>query len=109
MSDASPKPFAVAYVGAHTLDTDSELPSLKRDIAEFAAARGFILLMTFVEESETVPAAFGEMVQNVWRDGVKTVIMPGIVHLAALGNPVVMKAHLEHHIGGKVLFMHPAP
>jgi hypothetical protein len=64
--------------------------------------------MTFVEESETAPAAFGEMVQNVWRDGVKTVIVPSVVHLAALGNPVVMKAHLEHHIGGKVLFINPA-
>jgi hypothetical protein len=109
MSDAFPKPFAVAYVGAYTLATDSELPRLKRGIAEFATARGFILLMTFVEESETAQAAFGEMVQNVWRDGVKTVIVPSVVHLAALGNPVVMKAHLEHHIGGKVIFMSPAP
>jgi len=109
MSEAFPKPFAVAYVGALTLPMDSDLPRLKRDIAEFATARGFILLMTFVEDSETVPAAFGEMVQNVWRDGVKTVIVPSVVHLAALGNPVVMKAHLERHIGGKVLFMNPAP
>jgi hypothetical protein len=109
MSDAFPKPFAVADIGAHTLPTDSELSRLKRDIAEFATACGFILLMTFVEESETTPAAFGELVQNVWRDGVKTVIVPSVVHLAALGNPAVMKAHLEHHIGGKVLFMNPAP
>lgn len=109
MSDALPKPFAVAYIGAHALATDSEVPGLKRAIAEFATARGFILLMTYVEESQTMPDAFGEMVHNVWRDGVKTVIVPSLVHLAALGNPVVMKAHLEHHIGGKVLFINPAP
>ncbi|GAA1603746.1 hypothetical protein GCM10009789_67200 [Kribbella sancticallisti] len=108
MGDAFPKPFAVAYVGAHTLAIDSELPWLKREIAAFATARGFILLMTYVEESQTMPDAFGELVQNVWRDGVKTVIVPSLAHLAALGNPVVMKAHLEHHIGGKVLFIDPA-
>jgi len=55
-----------------------------------------------------VLAAFGEMVSDVWRDNVRTVIMPSVVHLAALGNPVEMKAHLEHHIGGKVLFINPA-
>lgn len=102
------KPFAVAYIAAHVLATDSELDAQKRGIAEFAAARGFILFTTYVERPHTSPAAFGEMVSDVWRDGVKTVIVPSIVHLAALGNPVVMKAHLEHHIGGKVLFANPA-
>lgn len=109
MNDVSPKQLAVAYIGAHTVSMGSELARLKRDIAEFATARGFVLLMTFVEDSETAPAAFGDLVQNIWRDDVKTVILPSVVHLAALGNPVVMKAHLEHHIGGKVLFMNPAP
>jgi hypothetical protein len=109
MSDSFPKPFAVAYVGAHMLATDSELPNLKRGIAEFADACGFILLTTYVEEPATAPAAFGEMVQNVWTDGVKTIVVPSLVHLAALGSPVVMKAHLEHHIGGKVLFINPGP
>jgi hypothetical protein len=99
----------VAYIGAHVLATDSELSSLKRAISEFAAARGFILFMTYVEEANTMPAAFGQMVSDVWRDGVKTVIVSSVVHLASLGNPVVMKAHLEHHIGGKVLFINPAP
>jgi len=101
-------PFAVAYIGAHVLTADSELPALKTAIVEFAVARGFILFMTYVEDSHTVLAAFGEMVSDVWRDNVRTVIMPSVVHLAALGNPVEMKAHLEHHIGGKVLFINPA-
>jgi hypothetical protein len=48
------------------------------------------------------------MVSDIWTDGVKTVTVPSVVHLAALGNPVVMKAHLEHHIGGKVLFVNSA-
>ena len=102
------EPFAVAYIGAHMLATDSELPALKAAIVEFAVARGFILFMTYVEESHTMLAAFGEMVSDVWRDNVRTVIMPSVVHLAALGNPVEMKSHLEHHIGGKVLFINPA-
>ncbi|WBQ05200.1 hypothetical protein [Kribbella sp. CA-293567] len=102
------KPLAVAYIGAHRLTTDSELPALRRAISNFATARGFTLFMTFVEEPATAPAAFGDMVQNVWSDGVKTVIVPSVVHLAALGNPVVMKTHLEHHIGGKVLLMNAA-
>jgi hypothetical protein len=106
MTDA--QPLAVAYIGGHTLATDTDLVAMRTAISEFAAARGLLLLTTFVEESETAPAAFGEMVQNVWRDGVKTVIVPSVVHLAALGNPVETKAHLEHHIGGRVLFMNPA-
>jgi hypothetical protein len=49
------------------------------------------------------------MVMDVGRDGIWTVMMPSVVHLPALGNPIIMKAHPEHHIGGKVLFMNPAP
>jgi hypothetical protein len=109
MSRLSPKPFAVAYIGAHVLAADCELPGLKRAISEFASGRGLILFMIYVEDVSTTLVAFGEMVSDVWRDDVKTVIMPSVVHLATLGNPLVMKAHLEHHIGGKVLFINPAP
>jgi hypothetical protein len=50
------KPPVVAYIGARALATNFELPSLKTAIAEFAAARGFVLLMTYVEESRTSPS-----------------------------------------------------
>ncbi|WP_405063451.1 hypothetical protein OG474_17895 [Kribbella sp. NBC_01505] len=108
MTDTFPKPLAVGYISAQALAAASELTTLKRDITEFAIACGFILLATFVEDSETTPAAFDDMVQNTWRNGVRTIIMPSVIHLACLGNPVVMKAHLEHHLGGKVLFTNSA-
>jgi hypothetical protein len=103
------KPSAVAYIGAHALATSFELPGLQAAIAEFAAAHGFILFTTYVEESRRTTAAFGEMISNVWRDGVTTVVVPNVVHLAALGNPVELKTYLEHHISGKVLFLNPVP
>ncbi|MFI5710571.1 hypothetical protein [Kribbella sp. NPDC051620] len=109
MTVLSPMPFAVAYIGAHVLAAEYELPSLKRAIADFASGRGLILFMTYVEDASTAPAAFGELVSDVWRDDVKTVIMPSVVHLATLGNPLVIKAQLESHIGGRVLFVNPVP
>ncbi|GAA3576417.1 hypothetical protein [Kribbella ginsengisoli] len=107
MTATSAKPFAVAYIGAGLVATDSELHGLRAAIAEFAVRGGFILFMTYVEDVGTAASAFGELVSDVWRDDVRTVIMPSVVHLATLGDPLVLKAHLERHIGGKVLFVNP--
>lgn len=102
-------PLTFAYVRAHLLMSETELSDLKKDLAAFARTEGFTLRTIYVEQVESVPAAFQALMEAVRREDVKTVLVPSLHHLAVVGEPLAMKEHLEHHTSAKVLVARYAP
>jgi hypothetical protein len=103
------RPLLLGYVRAHLLMTESELGDVKQDLADFAAREGYTLGRVYVERIDRAPAAFQTLVDDVRRQEVKAVVVPGLHHLAVLGVPTALKDHLEYYTGVRVLTAYTAP
>ena len=102
-------PLTVGYISAHLLTPQAELSDLTLTLVAFAHARGNILCSLHVEQPPTVPVAFQGLIEQVSREGIRTVLVPSLHHLGAVGQPLSIKEHLEHLIGGQVLITGYAP
>lgn len=87
--EAPTKPYVAIYLREHMLMTASEMARAQHDLMSFAGRRGYDLdqVEIFVEKLETVPDAFARMADKLSRPGDHVVIVPGIHHLAGLGDP----------------------
>lgn len=88
-ADASTRTFVAIYLREHMLMTAGEMARAQRDLLSFAESKGYDLdkVEIFIEKLETVPDAFARMAEKVSGPGENVVIVPGIHHLAGLGNP----------------------
>ncbi|HYU84197.1 MAG TPA: hypothetical protein VEK80_05280 [Kribbellaceae bacterium] len=103
------RPLLLGYVRAHLLMTETELGDVKQDLADFAVREGYTLGQVYVERIDRAPAAFQTLVDDVRRNEVKAVVVPGLHHLGVLGSPAALKEHLEHYTGVRVLTAYTAP
>ncbi|TDW22116.1 hypothetical protein [Kribbella kalugense] len=86
--EPSNKPYVAIYFREHVMMSAGEMARARRDLLSFATRRGFGLEVDlFVEKLETVPDAFARMAKKLSGPGGHVVIVPGIHHLAGLGNP----------------------
>ncbi|GAB3948690.1 hypothetical protein GCM10029976_080390 [Kribbella albertanoniae] len=67
--------------------TPAEMARAQRGLIEFAERRGLVLSEIFIEKLESVPEAFAKLAARVSEPGERIVIIPGIHHLAGLGDP----------------------
>jgi hypothetical protein len=97
------RPLLLGYVRRHLLMTDAELDDTKERLAYFAAVEGFALGAVYVEQLETLPAAFEALVEAVHRLEVTAVVIPSMLHFAILSAPAAIKDRFEHATGARVL------
>lgn len=80
-------PLALGYVRAHLLMTETELAASKSDLAAYASREGYRLGSVYVEQPDTVPEAFRELVDEIVRVEPRFIVTPSALHLAVLGLP----------------------
>ena len=108
MSDYT-KPLILGYARRHLLMTDDELGDTKERLKYFARVKGFVLGTVYVEEVETSPAAFQDLVEAVNRQEVTAVVVPSMLHLAVLSAPATIKDYFERATGARVMVANPPP
>lgn len=81
------QPLALGYVRAHLLMTETELADARSELAHYAEREGYTLGMIFVEQPDTVPAAFRALVDRIRREEPQAILTPNALHLAVLGLP----------------------
>ncbi|MEV5967785.1 hypothetical protein AB0L70_38825 [Kribbella sp. NPDC051952] len=96
-------PLALGYMRRHLLVVDSEVHRTKERLGHFAQASGLRLGGVYVEVIETWPAAFEMLLQAALVEKPRALIVPSVIHLAALGAPVSIKQHIERLTGARVL------
>jgi hypothetical protein len=97
------RPLILGYLRKHLLITEHELADVQERFAHFARREGFDLVAVYVEEIETAPAAFEDLVQAVYQLRPGAIVLPSLFHLAGLGAPHTIKGHFEHLTGARVL------
>lgn len=78
-------------------------------LRQFAATEGYTLGTTFVEQLDTMPAAFAALVNAADREGAVAIVVPSTAHLTAGGLPRLLTSYLKHVTGIRVLVANNSP
>jgi len=97
------RPLLLGFVLRHLLMTDDELAETKERLEEFAAVEGFAMGSVYVEDTATSPAAFAALVEAVNRYEVTAVVVPSLLHFAALSAVHNVKDTFERATGARVM------
>ncbi len=101
--------LALGYLHRGLLVTDDHLETVERELAAFAQAEGFSMGFTYVEQPGAWPAAFEALIEAVSRFEVTAVVLPSLLHFAALGVPTDIRDSFERATGTRVLVAQPPP
>lgn len=93
----------LGYIREHFLMTEVELANARQNLVDYAEAHGYELGAIFVERLETAPAAFEAMAYELTGLDTPAIVVPGVHHLAVLGNPLQVRQQLEDPGGIRVL------
>ncbi|MFI6826431.1 hypothetical protein ACIBG5_04980 [Kribbella sp. NPDC050241] len=74
---------------------ETEFAKARKLIVEAARTRGVELVAIHVEEIETSPEAFHDLLAVVMQDAQRMIITPDIHHLEVAGDPSVVRQRLE--------------
>ena len=86
---------AYGYIRKHFLMNDSELASARQLVVDAAQGRGVQLVAIHVEEIETSPEAFHDLLAVVMQETQRMIITPDVHHLEVAGDPSSVKQRLE--------------
>ena len=86
---------AHGYIRMHFLMNETELASARRVIVETAQRHGVQLAAIHVEEIETSPEAFHDLLAAVMQHEQRMIIAPDIQHFEVAGDPVSVVRRLE--------------
>lgn len=103
------RPLILGYVLKNLLMSDGELADIKVQLERFAAVEGFAMGTTYVEETETTPAALEALIAAVNRYEVTTVVIPSRLHFAALAVTHDVKDTFERATGARVVIATASP
>jgi hypothetical protein len=99
------KPLLVGYVRRDLLVTDGQVSQLDREMTRFAIAEGFSMGFTYVEKPETWPAAFEALIESINRYEITAVVVPSMLHFAALDTSHDIRQIFEQSTGARVLVL----
>jgi hypothetical protein len=102
------RPLLLGYVLRHLLLSDEELAAVKERLERFAAEEGYAMGTVYVEVSARVPAAFEALIEAVNRYEVTAVVVPSLLHLAALSAVSNIKETFERATGARVVVASPS-
>ena len=97
------RPLLLGFILKHLLMTDDELAVTRVRLEEFAAVEGFAMGTIYVEDTATSPAAFAALIEAVSRYEVTAVVVPSLLHLAALSAVHNIKDTFERATGARVM------
>jgi hypothetical protein len=103
------RPLLLGFVLKHLLMTDDGLAGTKERLEKFAAVEGFAMGTIYVEDTATTPAAFEALVEAVNRYEVTAVVVPSLLHLAALSAVHNIKDTFERATGARVMVANSSP
>jgi hypothetical protein len=103
------RPLLLGFVLKHLLMGDDELAETKERLEEFAAVEGFAMGTIYVEDTATSPAAFAALIEAVNRYEVTAVVVPSLLHFAALSAVHNIKDTFERATGARVMVASSSP
>jgi hypothetical protein len=83
------------YIRKHFLMSETELATARKLIVQAAQSRGVQLVAIHVEEIETSPEAFHDLLAIVMQEAQRMIITPDVRHLEVAGDPSSVKQRLE--------------
>jgi hypothetical protein len=83
------------YYREHLFMSAREKADIRARFSTYTAQKGYQLGKIFEEKVESVPAAFGELVEAVISDRAAAVVVPNLAHFAVLGNPIRVRDELR--------------
>jgi hypothetical protein len=86
---------AHGYIRKHFLMNTTELANARKLIVEAARSRGVQLVGIHIEEIETSPEAFHDLLAVVMQEAARMIITPDIQHLEVAGEPSSVRQRLE--------------
>jgi hypothetical protein len=86
---------AHGYIRKHFLMNETELSNARKLIVEAAQRHGAQLVAIHVEEIETSPEAFHDLLSVVMKAPQRMIITPDIQHLEVAGEPASVRQRLE--------------
>ena len=86
---------AHGYIRKHFLMNEAELASARRLVVDAAQSRGIQLVAIHVEEIETSPEAFHDLLAVVMQEAQRMIITPDVQHLEVAGDPSSVRQRLE--------------
>jgi hypothetical protein len=102
-------PVLHGYIREHLFMTAREHADLVARFVVYAEREGYSLGKVFTEKVETVPEAFGALVQAVMDDQAAAVVVPSLHHFGVLGSPSALRDELERSTGVQVVITGQAP
>lgn len=86
---------AYGYIRKHFLMNGFELANARKLIVEAARTRRAQLVAIHVEEIETSPEAFHDLLAVVMQEAQRMIITPNVQHLEVAGDPSSVRQRLE--------------
>lgn len=86
---------AYGYIRKHFLMNEAELANARKLVVEAARSRGVQLVAIHVEEIETSPEAFHDLLAVVMQEAQRMIITPDLQHLEVAGDPSSVRQRLE--------------
>ncbi|MFD7157637.1 hypothetical protein ACFV9C_23765 [Kribbella sp. NPDC059898] len=86
---------AYGYIRKHFLMSEAELAKARHLVVDTARRLNLQLIAIHVEEIETSPEAFHDLLAAVMRNEQRTIIAPDIQHFEVAGDAAVVAARLE--------------
>ncbi|HZX08208.1 hypothetical protein [Kribbella sp.] len=86
---------AYGYIRKHFLMNETELANARKLIVEAAQTHAVELVAIHVEEIETSPEAFHDLLAVVMQEAQRMIITPDVQHLEVAGDPSSVRQRLE--------------
>lgn len=103
------RPLLIGYLQRQLLVTDEQVEAVKREFAAYAQEEGYSMGFTYVEYPGRWPAAFEALIEAVKRYEITAVILPSLLHFAALDASSGFREHFEGATGARVLVVNVPP
>jgi hypothetical protein len=97
------RPLLLGFILKHLLMTDDELAETKERLKAFAAIEGFAMGTIYAEDTAATPAAFEALIEAVNHYEVTAVVVPSLLHFAALAMTHNVKDTFERATGARVM------
>ncbi len=103
------RPLLLGYARRDLYLSDRHVDDLRRELGAFAQLEGIAMGSVYIEDPGTAPATFEALVASVNRYQIRAVVLPGLQHLALVGNPEEVRVQFEHVTGARIMLHEVAP
>ncbi|MFB6720174.1 hypothetical protein ACFCV3_08455 [Kribbella sp. NPDC056345] len=103
------RPLLLGYARRDLYLSDRHVDDLKRELKAFAQLEGFAMGSIYIENPGTAPATFEALVASVNRYQIRAIVLPGLQHLALVGNPEEVRVQFERVTRARMMLHKVAP